>query len=150
MNREWSKLEIVMSKIIKSPLKESLESILGISVPVNLDGICSFKELDDNDFLELQDFVCENAKPWWSTGIGILEAAEHIVEEAFANDNINNPRNIEHDLEVGSGYSVTEEFFQLECGTWVWMPNSGSGAYYSHNLKEITDELERLNKNGKL
>lgn len=52
---------------------------------------------------------------------------------------------IEGDSEVGAGIAPGKEIFQLECGTWVWMPNPGSGAYYSSNLRKIVDELERLN-----
>ncbi len=45
---------------------------------------------DDDGCLVMQDFVVNNLKPEfnWSTGIGIIEAVEHIVEEAFANGNI--------------------------------------------------------------
>jgi hypothetical protein len=45
---------------------------------------------DDDGFTAMQDFVCNNLKPEfnWSTGIGIIEGVEHIVEEAFINGNI--------------------------------------------------------------
>jgi hypothetical protein len=38
-----------------------------------------------------------------------------------------------------------KEFFQLECGTWVWDPSSLRGAFYAENLRKIADELDRLN-----
>ena len=45
-----------------------------------------FKEWD----FAFQDFVCDHTLQGfqWSTAIGIIEAAEHIVNEAYANGNI--------------------------------------------------------------
>lgn len=45
---------------------------------------------DDNGFTEMQDFVSYNLKKEfnWSTAIGIIEAVDHIVEEAISNGNI--------------------------------------------------------------
>ncbi len=45
---------------------------------------------DDDGFSDMQDFVVNNLKPEfnWSTGIGIIEGIEHIIEEAFSNGNI--------------------------------------------------------------
>lgn len=44
----------------------------------------------ETDSIELQDWVGEYIRSefFWSTNIGIIEAAEHIVKEAYANGNI--------------------------------------------------------------
>jgi hypothetical protein len=50
----------------------------------------SLSDLEDNEFTELQDFVGNHQKVCnWSTNIGLMEAIEHIVDDARGNDNIN-------------------------------------------------------------
>ncbi len=50
----------------------------------------SFYEQDGEGFSKLQDFVSSNLKKEikWSTAIGIIEAVEHIYNEAISNGNI--------------------------------------------------------------
>lgn len=52
---------------------------------------------------------------------------------------------IEGNSEVGAEVPPREGFFQLECRTWVWLPDKTRGAFYSENLRQIADELEKLN-----
>ena len=57
---------------------------------------------------------------------------------------------IEGDSKIGAAIPPGKEFFQLECGTWVWpSPLPGGGAYYSHNLREIADKLDGLNNENR-
>ena len=46
------------------------------------------KNLSDKEIQELQWFASENCVPFWSTGIGTLDAASVLVEEAIGNHNI--------------------------------------------------------------
>jgi len=48
------------------------------------------KSYYDTDSSELQDWIGQHIKSefCWSTNIGIIEAAEHIVKEAYSNGNI--------------------------------------------------------------
>ncbi len=50
--------------------------------------IYTLADLTDEQLDELQSWCVCNATPGWSTGIGIMEAAELIVSEAVANGNI--------------------------------------------------------------
>jgi hypothetical protein len=47
-------------------------------------------ETGGDGFTDMQEFVTSNLKKefYWSTGIGIIEAIDHIVEEAISNGNI--------------------------------------------------------------
>jgi len=50
----------------------------------------SFCKQDGEGFSKMQDFVGDNLKKeiHWSTSIGIIEAVEHIYNEAISNGNI--------------------------------------------------------------
>ncbi len=50
--------------------------------------IYTLADLTDDEIDQLQSWCVCNATPGWSTGIGIMEAAELIVIEAVANGNI--------------------------------------------------------------
>jgi len=41
--------------------------------------------LDDKDYEELQNFVADKVHLQWLTGIGVLEAMDHLVDEAINN-----------------------------------------------------------------
>jgi hypothetical protein len=48
----------------------------------------SWSALDYKRSVKLQDFVAENVKLPWGTGIGTLEAIDHMVDEAESNGNL--------------------------------------------------------------
>lgn len=54
------------------------------------DGVWESYINEEDGHIELQDFINMNLKEkfQWSTGIGIMEACESIVEEAYSNGNI--------------------------------------------------------------
>lgn len=70
-----------------NPIRAALQAIVGKAPPKWLKGY-STTFGTDAERTELQDWVNSCARPFWSTGIGILEAADHIVREAVANANI--------------------------------------------------------------
>ena len=72
----------------ESPLYEALQSIVGKNPPDFVVGIYAARELSDDQMTELQDWCATHGKPEWTTGIGILEAAERIVDCAVENGNI--------------------------------------------------------------
>lgn len=51
--------------------------------------LCNPDDLDDDDYLDLRDFCAEHSVIDWMTGISILEAAQHIVDTAIENRNLN-------------------------------------------------------------
>lgn len=61
---------------IANPLHEAIAAIIGKPVPEGLEGE------------DLQNFVTQNANPYWATGDGIIEAAELLVKRAQENANI--------------------------------------------------------------
>jgi len=74
---------------VNSPLREALEAISGQACEyLWMVGVFYSGELTDHQQEKLQDWCSINANPGWSTGIGMLEAAEHIVAEAIINANI--------------------------------------------------------------
>jgi hypothetical protein len=48
----------------------------------------NFDNLTDMQRDELQDWAVNNVRPFWITGIGLIEAAEKQVKEAVDNGNI--------------------------------------------------------------
>lgn len=73
---------------VVSPLKEALEAMLGEKAPAFLEGVFSTDELTEPQVEKLQNWCCYFARPHWSTGIAIMEAADRIVSEAVGNANI--------------------------------------------------------------
>ncbi len=73
---------------IKNPLYQVLQHMTGKKPPLVLENCLSFSEISDEEYLLLQDWVCNNSKPYWVTGEGILEAAQIIVNLALENNNI--------------------------------------------------------------
>jgi hypothetical protein len=51
----------------------------------------NFENLSDIEILALQDWAATNVRPYWLTGIGLLDAAEKQVQEAVDNGNIPSP-----------------------------------------------------------
>jgi len=72
----------------KNPLTDALRVIVGVEPPKYTHGAYSANDLEEENIVDLQDWCSLNARPEWSTGIGILEAAELIIEEAVSNANI--------------------------------------------------------------
>ena len=73
---------------IESPLAEALQAITGKKPPAYTRGAFSSSDLLDENVTDLQDWCSIHACPAWSTGLGVLEAAEAIVQEAVDNGNI--------------------------------------------------------------
>lgn len=74
-----------------SPLREALSVVCGGAEPPEFVQGCRFDALTDAQKMELQDWCSVHCKPSWATGIGALEAAEHIVNCAIENANIVDP-----------------------------------------------------------
>ncbi len=78
-----------MNKRIENPYFDVLKSITGDNNPPEFcKGIFNTSELSDDNYENLQEWCLNNSNLEWSTGIGFLEAADHIVEEAVSNGNI--------------------------------------------------------------
>jgi len=77
-----------MKELIENPLYDVIKILTGKEPPNFVKGKTSTAELNDEEFLTLQDFCSENAVLNWLTGIGILEAADVLVEESINNGNI--------------------------------------------------------------
>lgn len=73
---------------VESPLLEALRALTGEEPPGFVVGVYDCDDLEDERVEELQEWCSLNARPEWSTGVGVLEAAEAIVREAEANANI--------------------------------------------------------------
>jgi len=73
---------------VANPLAVALQVITGEEPPTYTHGVFSSQELSDENVSDLQDWCSFHARPFWSTGIGVLEAAELIVQEAVDNGNI--------------------------------------------------------------
>jgi hypothetical protein len=76
------------------PYYEALLAVAGVVPPGFLckPEIYSLGDLTDDELDELQSWCVSNANPGWSTGIGMMEAAEILVVEAVANGNIEPPK----------------------------------------------------------
>jgi len=68
-------------------LKQALELIVGETCPVDVPQFKASGMMSD-DFLALQDWASENVPVSWMTGIGVIEAAELLVQSALDNGNI--------------------------------------------------------------
>ena len=60
------------------PIREVLQAMTGYS----------FKDLSEEQIMELQDWCASHVRPSWLTGIGLMGAAESQVMEAVSNGNI--------------------------------------------------------------
>jgi len=64
----------------KNPLTDALRAITGWEPPSYTRGLYSAAELGDR-VSELQDWCADHAKPDWATGLGVIEAAETLVDQ---------------------------------------------------------------------
>jgi hypothetical protein len=74
----------------KDPIREVLRRLVGKAPPKFVRGY-DYSNLTDKQHEELQSWVLDGISDtvlYWSTGIGIIEAAETIVAEAVENANI--------------------------------------------------------------
>lgn len=74
----------------KDPIRDVLKWLLGKPPPKFVKGY-DYSNLTDNEHTELQEWAvnCLDGTPlFWSTGIGSIEAAQKLVEEAVSNGNI--------------------------------------------------------------
>jgi hypothetical protein len=60
----------------------------------------SFSALDDESSTRLQDFAAQYIRLPWGTGIGTLEAIDHMVEEAESNANLKDGLRYDPDREL--------------------------------------------------
>jgi hypothetical protein len=82
----------------QDPLREVLLAMTGQEPPAFVKGY-STVNLTDAQRDELQDWCSVMAKPFWLTGIGLIDAAEAQIQEAVNNGNIPPPPNDKEDLE---------------------------------------------------
>lgn len=71
----------------KNPVRDVLEAMTSAKPPDFVNGY-DFSDLSDEELSELQDWCVASVKPWYLTGIGLLEAAEKQVLTAIENGNI--------------------------------------------------------------
>lgn len=77
------------------PLRDALRLFCGGKEPPEYVQGYDYSNLTDDQHQHLQDWVNMNLAEgiFWSTGIGVIEAAQNLVEEAEINANIpQNPR----------------------------------------------------------
>lgn len=73
---------------IKNPFKEAIIHLTRKTPDIKLDGVYYSKELSDEDFVKLQDWIGMNQPVPWATSIGMIEMADIMVQEAVDNGNI--------------------------------------------------------------
>ena len=73
--------------IDRGPLADALFAITGMEPPKYTHGLYLSESLEDKA-VDLQDWCADNARPSWATGLGVLEAAELLVQQAVENANI--------------------------------------------------------------
>lgn len=74
----------------KEPLRDMLKWLTGKPAPKFVKGY-TYKNLTDEEHMLLQEWAAntlDSTPVWWGTGIGLIEAAEKLVEEAVSNGNI--------------------------------------------------------------
>lgn len=71
-----------------APLREALIAITGKEPTLNLLNIKHLNELTPEDQNLLYEWCTQNRRPYWATGLGVLEAAELLVRTAIENANI--------------------------------------------------------------
>ena len=83
-----------MKDSVKNPFYEALKAITQETPPKYCKGIFSSSELKEDAQNKLHQWCVNNSKPYWSTGIAILEAADNIVNEAVGNANIRSKKEL--------------------------------------------------------
>ena len=56
--------------------------------PVKIGNPQKLTRLDEATYERLQNFVADKLRLQWATGIGVLEAMDHIVEDAVGNSKL--------------------------------------------------------------
>ena len=73
------------------PIRVALKGLCGGKAPPRFVKGYTCGHLEDDQHLELVEWVLANSKLAWSTGIGLVEVADKIVDEAVGNANIPPP-----------------------------------------------------------
>lgn len=78
---------------VKDPIGDAIATMVGRRPPLALLPRGTFSTTEIADCTALQDWVCSQlgrrrVRMHWSTGIGVLDAADAIVAEAVGNANI--------------------------------------------------------------
>lgn len=84
-----------MKRFIANPLTEALAMMAMAAPPDFTHGHVDTSKMTDDQVDELQSWCVDHCKLAWSTGIGMLEAAELVVREAINNANIYDPKSCE-------------------------------------------------------
>ncbi len=71
-----------------APLREALIAITGKEPCLNLLNVKHSNELTPQEQNHLYEWCTQNRRPYWATGLGVLEAAELLVLTAIENANI--------------------------------------------------------------
>jgi hypothetical protein len=78
----------------ESPFRDAIKLISGGIEPPDFVRGYSCADLTEDEYQELTTWLLDDGLPEvcsWTTGIGLIEAAEHIVNEAVSNGNIPPP-----------------------------------------------------------
>jgi hypothetical protein len=73
------------------PIRVALKGLCGGKKPPAFVKGYQCGNLEDDQHSELVEWLLENAKVYWTTGIALVEAADKLVEEAVGNANIPPP-----------------------------------------------------------
>lgn len=73
------------------PIRVALKGLCGGKAPPAFVKGYQCGNLEDDQHIELVEWVLANSKLNWSTGIGLVEVADKIVDEAVGNANIPPP-----------------------------------------------------------
>lgn len=74
-----------------NPLSDVLRAMTGKEPPGYTRGHYYTSQLSDEDSERLQHWCSDNANPYWTTGIGLMDAVDAIIGEAVGNGNICGP-----------------------------------------------------------
>jgi hypothetical protein len=84
-----------MKRFIADPLTEALAALATEAPPSFTRGHVDTSKMTDDQVESLQSWCVDHCKLVWSTGIGMMEAAELVVREAINNGNIYHPKSCE-------------------------------------------------------
>lgn len=80
-----------MRSFPRNPIRDVLRAMTGKPPPPFVKGYTCY-DLTDREWDELHSWAVRNCKPSYLTGIGLIEAAQHQVDEAVGNGNIPAPK----------------------------------------------------------
>jgi len=93
---------------LKDPFREAIMLVSGLRVPPPYVRGYSSSDLNDDEIVSLQEWLLDSPSVCkWSTGIGLIDAADMIVESALENGNIE------------KAWKPSLSDFRECCGTWV-------------------------------